>query len=264
MYREFLPGALCVTAALALPAFGTALDVKASGTKTFYLNSHAGYNQITVMSESMLEDFTILVNKVSGECTLDPTNLETFKGRFSFKLKDVKTGIDLRDEHMLTGWLDAARFPDIVVTVKSVDTVEKTGRNSAKMILLGTLSLHGVTRDVRIPVTLTYLNESPETMLKAKGDVIRARGAFEIKLSDFKVTGPLGTNLVDERGDSSRRGIAVANVLHIRVSVFGASEPPPTEPADEEASSQPAGAASQPAMGAGAGPRQTPPKRAAK
>lgn len=209
-----------MTALAALPAAGTALDVKATGTRTFYIHSRAGSNQITVLSESTLEDFTSVVNKVGGQCKLDPKNLESFTDHFFFKMADLDTGIQLRNEQMLGGeWFDAERYPLVEVNITRVENVKKTGENTAEMILVGTCKLHGVSREVRIPATLAYLDESPETMRRVKGDLIRLRGVFDIKLSDYKVTGPKGgVNMI---------GLKVADVQKIRFSVFGTTQPPP-------------------------------------
>ncbi|MEK6675025.1 MAG: YceI family protein, partial [Planctomycetota bacterium] len=105
----------------------TSLETKAAGPKTFYADDRAGNNQVTVFSESNLEDFTGVCNRVAGQCSFDPQKVESFSGRFSVRIEDLKTGMDLRDQHMVgPDWLDAAHFPEVVVQIDTVDEVKKT------------------------------------------------------------------------------------------------------------------------------------------
>ena len=220
----------------------TSLDVKARGAKAFYVDRGAGNNQISVFSESTLEDFTVVCNEIAGQWQVNPGDVEAIHGRFAARVKDLKTGIDLRDHHLRgADWLDAGKYPEIVIKIAHAADVKKVEKNSAEMKLIGTCSLHGRTRDARIPCTLTYLDESPETMRRAKGDLVRLRASFEIKLSDYNVLGPKGSNVI---------GLKVADNLPIKVTVFGSTQPPP-EPLKADmggTASQPAGqATSQPA-----------------
>ncbi len=205
--------------AVASAAAPTQLDVKARGIRTFYADGRAGNNQVSVFSESTLEDFTIVCNEVAGEFRLDPQNLESLAGEFSLRVADMKSGIELRDSHMRDAdWLDAANHPRVTVRVERVEDVRKTGSNSASLTLAGSCEIRGVTRPVRVPCTLAYLDESPETMRRVKGDLVRIRGDFEVKLSDYGITGPRGSDTI---------GLKVADTLRIKVTVFGSTERPP-------------------------------------
>lgn len=196
----------------------SALKTKASGEKTFYSDYRAGNSQVTVFSESTLEDFTCVCNKVAGQCAVDPQRVESFKGRFSIRVADLETGLDLRDQHMVgPDWLDSARYPEITVQVDHVEEIKSSGPTSASLVLVGTCNLHGKTQDVRIPAVLTYLDETPETMRRVKGDLIRIRAEFNVKLADYGLTGPPGSDWI---------GLKVAEVVKIKVTVFGSTERP--------------------------------------
>ena len=234
-----LRGMIVMFAAMACAASGvaqntptTALEVKASGQKTFYADSRAGNNQVTVLSESTLEDFTCVCNKVSGQCTFDPKKVESLVGKFSIRVEDIRTGIDLRDEHLRSAdWLDAAKNPEVVITIEKVEDVKKSAPNTATMTLVANCALHGKSKSVRIPANLTYLDESPETMKRVKGDIIRIRASFDLKLADYGVTGPAGGNMV---------GLKVADTVGIKVAVFASTEKPGDDlKADKPATSQP-------------------------
>jgi polyisoprenoid-binding protein YceI len=246
-----------VVAFYAQAAVGTALDVKARGQKTFYMDTAAGRNQISIFSESTLEDFTVVCNEVAGQWQLDPQNIERIRGTFSIKVEDLRTGIDLRDLHLRgPDWLDAAKYPLITITVDRAEDVKKVSANVVKLALVGKCSLHGVARDVRIPCELTYLDESPKTMERVKGDLNRLRADFKIKLSDYKVYGPPNSGTI---------GLKVADELPIKVSVFGSTEkpPPPLKVDRPGAATRPAGGTTRPAA---PGPEPSilqPPKRPA-
>jgi polyisoprenoid-binding protein YceI len=200
------------------PTTTTALETKASGPTTFYCDDRAGNNQVTVFSESTLEDFTSVCNRVAGKCVLDPKRVESFSGRFSIRAEDLKTGMDLRDHHLVgPDWLDAAQYPEIVVQIDKVEEVRKTAATTASLVLVGTCSLHGKNQPVRIPANLTYLDETPETMRRVKGDLLRIRANFDVKLADYGLTGPPGSDWI---------GLKVAETVRIKVTVFGSTERP--------------------------------------
>ena len=223
----------------------TVLDVKATGEKTFFVNSRAGSNQVSIFSQSTLEDFTVVCNKVSGSCKLDPRNVESFSGRFSIRVEDLRSGIDLRDQHLRTPeWFDAAKYPEIIIEISKVEDVKRTEPNTATMKLLGTCTMHGKTGKVSIPATMTYLDETPVTMKRLKGDLLRIRAEFEVKLSDYAITGPPGSEVI---------GMKVSDTQAIKVTVFGSTEPPPDPPEADK----------KPATTSPAGPKPPPPPPAA-
>jgi len=196
----------------------TALETKASGPQTFYCDDRAGNNQVTVLSESTLEDFTSVCNRVAGKCVFDPRRVESFSGSFSIRVEDLKTGMDLRDRHLVgPDWLDASQFPAITVQVEKVEEVKKNAPTSASLVLVGTCTLHGKTERVRIPASCTYLDETPETMRRVKGDLLRIRATFDVKLADYGIAGPAGSDYI---------GLKVADTVRIKVTVFGSTERP--------------------------------------
>lgn len=211
----------------------TALEVKATGKKTFYVDGRAGNNQVTVLSQSTLEDITCVCDKVTGKCDLDPKNVESLRGRFVLRIEDIRTGIDLRDHHLRTpDWLDAAKYPEVVIEVTGIEDAKKTTASEASLVLVGTCTVKGKTNPVKIPTTLSYLDESPVTMKRVKGDLLRLRSEFKLKLSDYGVTGPPGSDTI---------GLKVADTLVVKVTVFGSTEAPPAalEPDKGPPASQP-------------------------
>lgn len=67
------------------------------------------------------------------------------------------------------------QYPEIIFRSTSI-TGRATSRNQYELKVTGDLTLHGVTRQITIPTTVTLT-----------GNSLRARGEFAIKRSDFKV-----------------------------------------------------------------------------
>jgi polyisoprenoid-binding protein YceI len=196
-----------------------ALEVKASGPKEFYADGRVGNNQMTFFSESTLEDFTGVSNQISGHFHLDPKKLTQFRGRFSIRVADISTGIELRDEHLRgPDWLDAAKHPEVVMEFARGEDFKRLSAESASLTLVGTCQVRGQTKDVRVPVTISYLDETPETLRRVKGDIVRLRSEFPLKLSDYGVHGPPGSDFI---------GLKVADTIKIKVSIYGSTEKPP-------------------------------------
>jgi len=165
-----------------------------------------------------LEDFTGVCNRVFGQCEFDPKRVESLSGRFSIRVEDLNTGIDLRDHHMVgADWLNSAKHPDIAIQIEKIEEIQKTAPTSASLTLIGSCTVRGTTKSVRIPANLTYLDETPETMRRVKGDLLRIRANFDIKLGDYGITGPAGSDFI---------GLKVSETVKIRVTVFGSTERP--------------------------------------
>lgn len=78
------------------------------------------------------------------------------------KVKDLKTGVDLRDDHMQNKYLEAEKFPDIVLT----NAQGKAGKFSADIEIRG----------VKKKVEGTYVAEA--STLRPK---------FSVKMSEFTI-----------------------------------------------------------------------------
>lgn len=80
----------------------------------------------------------------------------------ALKLDSLKTGIDLRDEHMKKKYFETDKYPEAVLT-------QATGKDGKFM---GQLQLHNVTK----PIAGTYVFEGDEFV-----------GIFKTKMSDFSI-----------------------------------------------------------------------------
>src|SRR5262245_45664247 len=104
---------------LALAALAPAPD-----ETTFYVGHHPKFVNITFESQADIETIVGTTNAAKGTVKAD---LEKGTGSvtLSVPVASMKTGIDMRDEHLRSkDWLEAAKFPDITFVSKKVEPVK--------------------------------------------------------------------------------------------------------------------------------------------
>jgi polyisoprenoid-binding protein YceI len=140
-------------------------------------------------STTPLEDVTGISKEVNGTVTFNVTDLKTLKGKISISTASIKTGIDLRDEHLRSAnWLDAEACPEISFVIKNISDIKQIEANKLQANVTGDFTAHGVTKEIVADVTMMYLDESEKTKAKAPGDLLGVEAKFNIKLSDFNVS----------------------------------------------------------------------------
>ncbi len=189
------------------------LKVKAKGEQTFSFEDKGGRNQASFFSNTLLEDITGISNDIKGTVSFDVAKVsKTLKGKVLIPSTSIKTGISLRDEHLQgEGWLNAKQFPEISFDITKVNKVVKEDGNSLTLNVSGNFLLKGVTKAVSADFTLTYLDESDKTKLRAAGDLLGVRGKFNIKLTDFGI-------------NSQAIGVKVADEIEIAVNIVGSNK----------------------------------------
>lgn len=184
---------------LTISAFAQGFKVKASGEQTFNLEDKNGRNQASFFSTTPLEDIRGLSNSVQGNVTFKVNDIKTLKGKVIVPVSSIKTGIDMRDEHMKSeGWLNAAAYPEIIFEIKKISDVKKIADNKLSVKVTGDFTLHGVTKQVTSEATLTYLDESEQTKMRAPGDLLGIQAKLNIKLSDYGISNKVVGQKVSE------------------------------------------------------------------
>jgi polyisoprenoid-binding protein YceI len=202
---------LIVLTAFNITLLAQGFKVSASGEKTFNFSDKGKRNQASFYSSTPLEDITGLTNDVNGKLTLKVNDIKSIKGDFSVSTASIKTGIDLRDEHLRDeNWLDAAKYPDIKFVLKEVKDAKRLADNKFQIKFTGDFTLKGVTKPVSGEATLTYLVESEQTKQRAPGDLLGIQAKFKVKLSDFGVNNKIV-------------GQKVAEVVEVSVNMVGSS-----------------------------------------
>lgn len=204
--KTFIVVLVCVSI-----SFAQGFKVKASGEQTFNFEDKYGRNQLTFFSTTPLEDITGVSNAVKGKITFNIADIKTLQGSISIPVTSLKTGIDLRDEHLRSeNWMDAENYPDITFKIKSVGDVKAESDNKLQIKVTGDFTTHGVTKEIVVPATLTYLDESEQTKQRAPGDLLGVQATFNITLSDYDI-------------DNMVIGQKMADNIEIKVNIVGSS-----------------------------------------
>jgi polyisoprenoid-binding protein YceI len=86
-------------------------------------------------------------NEFSGTIKLEGTTVKEATG--TIQTKSIDTGIEKRDNHLKSGdFFDVAKFPTITFQSKRVD------QHGAETVLIGDFTMHGVTKEVSLPLTV--------------------------------------------------------------------------------------------------------------
>ena len=180
---------LVVALLLIACTLASGFDVDRSGLQTFSFKDKMGSNQATFQSSAPLEDITGMSTDVWGKVSFDVADIaNTLEGEVKISTASIKSGIELRDEHIRSeNWLNAEKYPEITFNIKDVKNIKEIDGNKIKVIVAGEFTVHGVTKDVTSEVQLTYLEESEFTKIKLPGDLLGVKAKFNIKLSDFGV-----------------------------------------------------------------------------
>ncbi|HEY3226339.1 MAG TPA: YceI family protein [Planctomycetota bacterium] len=186
------PSILAAAVALAGLAFAPAPD-----ETTFYVGHHVKFVNITFESQADIETIVGTTNKARGEVKAD---LEKATGSVSLTVPvaSMKTGIDMRDEHLRSEmWLDAKKFPEITFVSKKV---ERDGDAENRVKVTGDFTMHGVTKE--IAVTVSWKELPAEAAKKGgfpDGRWLKFSTEFQVKLSDHGVKIPdMGVGKVSE------------------------------------------------------------------
>lgn len=198
-----------LTVALALAAsLGLASSADAQA-RDFRIRNDGG-SRIQFISDAPLETITGVSSHVTGEVSVNPTNLSASRGTVRVRVASIRTGIDLRDEHLRSAnWLDAGRWPDATFEITGVEGANELRPNQVTNVRIrGRFSIHGVTRDIVANARVRYIPLTDEMRQNhIEGDVIRAQASFRVRLTDYNVTVPLPVRL------------KVANEIRVNVTI---------------------------------------------
>ncbi|PIQ09078.1 MAG: hypothetical protein COW71_08340 [Ignavibacteriales bacterium CG18_big_fil_WC_8_21_14_2_50_31_20] len=163
--------------------------------QTFTVDSKDGRNQASFISDAPFEKIVGLSSGIDATIMLNVNDLTaSAMGKVKVAINNIKTGIDLRDEHLISeNWLNAKKYPTAEFHLTGIKNASSNKLNDAEKVsitLVGKFSVHGVTKDIEVPATLIYFKESEKTKAKAPGNLLVANSEFSIKLSDYGVNIP--------------------------------------------------------------------------
>jgi polyisoprenoid-binding protein YceI len=144
MNRKFFAAAVLTTLA--------ALPLRAESYKI-----DPGHSEVGFTIRHMVSNVRGRFNDFSGTVDMDPKAPQKGSVEFSVKATSIDTGNADRDKHLRTAdFFDVEKYPEI--TFKS-DSVKPAGKN--KYNVAGTLTMHGVSKKVTLPVTFNGEGKDP-------------------------------------------------------------------------------------------------------
>jgi polyisoprenoid-binding protein YceI len=162
----------------------TALGAPAS----FDFKDAKNVNHVAFKLDAPLEAISGIANGISGTVLFDPDAPEATKGKIVVASRSLTLGNPMQQQHMQGAqWLDIQKFPEITFETKEVKNAKASG-NVTTADVVGTFTLKGVSKEMTIPVKLTYLKDKlQERSPNLKGDLLVVRSDFKIKRSDFNI-----------------------------------------------------------------------------
>jgi polyisoprenoid-binding protein YceI len=167
---------------LCMLAMGIIGGVQASARTKLVVEKNDPESRVQFVSDAPLEKITGVGHTVTGDIDLDPTAVAATKGKLELEVASIRTNIDLRDEHLRgPAWLDAEKYPKITFEIKKVSGAAQLVPNQpVELVILGKLSMHGVTREEPAKATVRWI----------PGEGVRVQAAFKINLTNYKVSVP--------------------------------------------------------------------------
>lgn len=163
--------------------------------QTFSVDSKDGRNQAQFISDAPFEKIVGLSSGLDATVIINVNNIsEKPMGGVKVAISNIKTGIDLRDEHLRSEmWLNADKYPyaEFQLTgIKNSSSNKLAEGKKVNVTLVGKFSVHGITKDIDVPASLTYYKESEKTKARIAGNLLIVNAEFDIKLSDYGVQIP--------------------------------------------------------------------------
>jgi polyisoprenoid-binding protein YceI len=174
--------------ALLLASLAFAASLTAAPT-SFNFKDPKGVNAVQFQLDSLLEPIAGSAGGVTGTVAFDPAAPAATTGKIVVAASSLKVPNGTMTEHLLgDSWIDAASYPEITFELVKLDNV-KTAGTTTTADATGKFTLKGVTKDITLPVKLTYLADALEKRTKPgnKGDLLVVRGELTILRGDYGI-----------------------------------------------------------------------------
>lgn len=176
------------TQIVSLLAVGVA-SVALAAPQSFDFKDPKGVNNVQFLLDAPLEPISGSASGISGTVTFDAANPGATKGKIVVATASLTVPNGMMKEHMHgKDWVDAANNKEITFEAKELKNV-KTSGDTTTADAVGRFTLKGVTKDITVPVKLTYLKDklAVRSNGQMKGDLLVVRANFSIKRTDFGI-----------------------------------------------------------------------------
>ena len=171
-----------------------------------------GVNNAVFKLDAPLEAISGNATGISGKVSFDPAAPNATKGKIVVASSSLHLGNQMQQQHMQSDqWLDVAKFPEISFEAKEFKNV-KTAGEVTTADATGSFTLKGVSKEMTIPVKLTYLKDKlSQRIPNAKGDLLVIRSNFSIKRSDFGIK---PGQMEEKVSDAIELSLSIAGAAH--------------------------------------------------
>jgi polyisoprenoid-binding protein YceI len=194
-------------------ALGSLAGAAFAAPLSFEFKDPKGVNNVQFKLDAPLESITGTGTGIAGKVSFDPAKPGATTGRIELATKSLTVGNPMMGEHMQgEKWLDAAKHPVIAFELVSLANVRTQG-GVTTADATGKLTVKGVTKDIKVPVSLTHLPDKLGARVndpKVKGDLLVVRASFEINRNDYGIN----------PGQASDK---VAETIQLSLSIAGAA-----------------------------------------
>jgi polyisoprenoid-binding protein YceI len=158
--------------------------------QTFDFKDPKGVNAMQFHLDSILEPISGTAGGVTGTVTFDAANPAATSGRIVVATNSLTVSNSMMTDHLRSEmWLNAAANPEITFELTKLDNV-KTSGNDTTATATGRFTLKGVTKEISVPVKLTYLAGAYGKRLNKPelgGDLLVIRGEFTLVRGDYGI-----------------------------------------------------------------------------
>ncbi|MEI6195305.1 MAG: YceI family protein [Verrucomicrobiota bacterium] len=156
--------------------------------QTFDFKDPKGVNNAVFKLDAPLESINGSASGITGTVSFDPANPAATTGKIVVASDSLTVRNPMQKEHLHgANWLDVAKYPEICFETKSLANV-KTESSVTTAEATGTFTLHGVSKEITVPIKLTYLADKLSARVpNLKGDLLVIRANFVINREDFNV-----------------------------------------------------------------------------
>jgi polyisoprenoid-binding protein YceI len=156
--------------------------------ESFDFKDPKGVNNAVFNLDAPLESVNGSASGISGTVSFDPENPAATTGKIVVASESMTVPNPMQKEHLHSpNWLDVAKYPEITFEAKSLANV-KTDGDVTTADVTGTFTLHGVAKELTVPIKLTYLKDKLSARVpNLKGDLLVIRANFSINREDFDI-----------------------------------------------------------------------------
>jgi polyisoprenoid-binding protein YceI len=168
--------------------------------QAFDFKDPKGVNNAVFKLDAPLESINGTATGVSGTVTFDPAEPASLTGKIVIDAKSLHVPNPMMKDHLHgSQWIDSAKHGEITFEAAKVANVKSSG-SDVTADLTGRFTLKGQTKEITVPVKLTYLKDklAARTNGQMQGDLLVIRSTFTIKRGDFGINPGAPTDKVSD------------------------------------------------------------------